>query len=259
MDNYGSDKEIYIVGEGEPFTHAILMNSAMPTLNIEKRNVVGLAFEPPQFLLNESMIGPFNEYVKRNVSRYFIGSTRGLPSTFIESYSYMWHVTPPRTITDKTNMISIMVSDKNHAPGHVYRHTMVQSILKTKFPIDIYGRGCRYYANDSRLKGEFTNDEPYETYHFHICIENFQTPAYMSEKYTNTILWGTTPLYWGATNPLFPEITIPLSGNITDDMAIIADIFYQPVKYKRYFSQDEIRPKLNLLKNVDSIFAPIDI
>jgi hypothetical protein len=254
MNNYGPDKEIYIVGEDEPFTHAFIMNTAMPVLNIPKENVVGLAFEPPQFLLNSSS-GPFIEYVKQNVSRYFIGTTEGLPPEFVSSYSYMWHITPPRTLPTKDKMISIMVSDKAQAPGHQYRHAMVQSILKTKYPIDIYGRGCRYYSNDARLKGEFTNNEPYENYHFHICIENFQTPSYTSEKYTNAILWGTTPVYWGATNPLFPEITIQLSGKMETDMALISNILYNPIQYKKYFSQYEIRPKLNLLNNLKEIFS----
>ena len=254
MDNYGPDKDIYIVGDDEPFTHAILMNTAMPSLSIPKENVVGLAFEPPQFLLN-SESGPFIEYVKNNVSTYFIGSNTGLPSVFTERYSYMWHITPPRTIPVKTRLMSIMVSDKNQAPGHIYRHSLVQAILQSRYPIDIWGRGCRYYGNDSRLKGEFTNNEPYESYHFHVCIENFQTPEYTSEKYTNAVLWGTTPVYWGAKNPLFTRITLPLTGVLKDDMAIIGNIFYEPVKYKRYFSQDEVRPRLNLLKNLDSIFS----
>jgi hypothetical protein len=254
MDNYGPDKKIYIVGEDEPFTHAILMNTAMPQMNLPKQNVVGLAFEPPQFLLNSNSIY-FIEYVNTNVSKYFIGKNADLPSSFIQSYAYMWHITPPRTIPNKDKMISIMVSDKTQAPGHQYRHSLVQAILKTKYPIDIYGRGCRYYSNDERLKGEFTNDEPYENYHFHICIENFQTPAYTSEKYTNSVLWGTTPIYWGATNPLFPEITIQLSGNIEQDMTLLLNITTNPIQYKKYFSQDEIRPSLNLLKNLDDIFS----
>ena len=254
MNNYGQDKEIYIVGEGEPFTHAFLMNTAMPSLSIPKENVIGLAFEPPQFLL-DNRSSSFIEYVKNNVSKYFIGSSTGLPSNFIERYSYMWHITPPRNLSQKTEWISIMVSDKNQAPGHIYRHQLVQAILQTRYPIDIYGRGCKYYSGDRRLKGEFTNDEPYEKYHFHICIENFQTETYTSEKYTNAILWGTTPIYWGAKNPLFPNITIGLSGNLTNDIALLANIMYQPIKYKRYFSQDDIRPQINLLKNLDSIFS----
>jgi len=254
MDNYGPDKEIYIVGDNEPFTHAILMNTAMPELSIPKKNVIGLAFEPPQFLLNSNS-GSFIEYVKNNVSKYFIGNSQGLPDVFIEKYSYMWHITPPRTIPQKNSLCSIMVSDKTQAPGHEYRHTFVREILKSNLPIDIYGRGCRYYSNDARLKGEFTNNEPYESYHFHICIENFQTYSYTSEKYTNALLWQTTPIYWGAIYPLFPDLTVKLSGNISEDMTLITNIINTPDKYKKYFSNDEILAKINLLKNLDTIFS----
>lgn len=254
MDNYGPDKEIYIVGDNEPFTHAFLMNTAMPALPLPKSNVVGLAFEPPQFLLN-SESGSFIEYVKNKVSKYFIGSSTGLPSEFKEIYSYMWHITPPTTLPVKDKLISIMVSNKNQAPGHIYRHSLVQAILQSRYPIDIWGRGCRFYGNDSRIKGDFTDNEPYENYHFHICIENFQTPNYTSEKYTNAVLWGTTPIYWGATNPLFPEYTITLSGNLKDDMALLLNIIHEPIKYKKFISQHKIRPQLNILKNLDTIFS----
>lgn len=254
MDNYGKDKDIYIVDEGESYTHVFLINTAAPVLNIPKENVVGLAFEPPALI--PDFTNAFVYYVKQNVGKYLIGTAvEGLPPNFVAHYSYMWHITPPpKPISEKNKMISIMVSQKNFAPGHKYRHEMVQAILKTQFPIDIYGRGCQFYSNDSRLKGEFTNDEPYENYHFHICIENFQTQSYTSEKYTNTVLWGTTPIYWGATETLFPNITIHLSGKISEDMGLLADLITNPIKYKKYFSQDEIRNKLNILKNLDKIF-----
>jgi len=254
MNNYGPDKEVYIVDENEPFTHAILMNTAMPQLSIPIKNVVGLAFEPPQFLLSSNTT-TFVEYVKNNVNKYFIGNSEGLPDAFLESYSYMWHITPPRVISSKSNLCSIMVSDKMQAPGHQYRPSSVREILKSDLPIDIYGRGCRYYSNDSRLKGEFTNDEPYESYHFHICIENFQTSAYSSEKYTNALLWQTTPVYLGAFHTIFPELTIKLSGNISDDMILITNIITRPDSYKKYFTNEEILSKINLLQNLDIIFS----
>ena len=34
----------------EAYTHVIIMNTAMPELNIPKNNVIGIAVEPPQFL-----------------------------------------------------------------------------------------------------------------------------------------------------------------------------------------------------------------
>ena len=57
-----------------------------------------------------------------------------------------------------------MVSRKNQAPGHIYRHYLVKEILKTNLPIDIWGNGCIYYKNikDNRIKGDFKEIEPYK-------------------------------------------------------------------------------------------------
>lgn len=255
LDNYGPDKEIYITNDDD-YTHVILWNTAMPqNIKVPKQNVIGLAFEPPIYL--NHLFTDFVKYAEKHISKYFIGSNEGLLSDiFIEDYSFMWHITPPRIEFKKHKHMSIMVSEKMYYIGHKYRHQLVQSILKTNLPIDIYGRGCRYYYGDDRLKGEFEDNEPYESYDFHICIENNQTPAYVSEKYTNSILCGTTPIYWGATNieSFFPNITISLSGNLEKDIYLLFDIMYNPNKYKKSISQDEIRPKMNLLKNLDKIF-----
>lgn len=259
MDNYGSDKEIYITNDDD-YTHVILMNTAMPdNIKVSKECVVGLAFEPPEFLTRDSIFGAFVEYAKRSVFKYLIGSNHCLEAPFVSGYSYMWHITPPpmRLLSKKTRIMSIMVSEKSYAPGHIYRHSLVKAILQSNLDIHIYGRGCRYYSGDSRLKGEFTDDELYEPYDFHICIENFQTPCYTSEKYTNCILWGTTPIYWGATNieSVFPNITIPLSGDLEKDMSMLSSIYINPGHYKKTIVQDDIRPKMNLLKNLDNIFS----
>jgi len=257
MDNYGPDKEIYIT-TGDDYTHAIIMNTAIiHDLKVSKERVIGLAFEPPDFLKQDSNFDNFVEYARVRLSKYFIGSLDGLPSPFISQYSFMWHITPPRRMVDKTRPMSIMVSEKTNAPGHIYRHSLVKAILQSNLNIDIYGRGCRYYSGDSRLKGDFSDDELYEHYHFHICIENFQTECYTSEKYTNCILWGTTPIYWGATNidAVFPNITIVLSGDLSKDMNMLSDILANSSIYKKTIIQEEIRPKMNILKNLDKIFS----
>jgi len=255
LDNYGPDKEIYITNDDD-YTHVILWNTAMPqNIKVPKQNVIGLAFEPPIYL--NRLFKDFIKYAEKQISKYFIGSNEGLSSDiFIQDYAFISHITPPRMQFNKHKHMSIMVSQKVYASGHKYRHQLVQSILKTNLPIDIYGRGCRYYYGDDRLKGEFKDNEPYESYDFHICIENNQTPAYVSEKYLNSILYGTTPVYWGATNieSFFPNITISLSGNLEKDIYLLFDIMYNPNKYKKSISQDEIRPKMNLLKNLDKIF-----
>ena len=253
MDNYGPDKDIYIVDD-DSYTHAIIMNTATPLLTIPKENVVGLAFEPTPFLA-PSFNSDFMKFAQKHIGKYFIGDSAGLPHPFINKYAFMWHITPPKREPIKDRSMSIMVSQKLDAPGHKYRHGLVRAILASDLDIDIYGRGCQYYSQDDRrVKGKFNDDEPYERYHFHICIENFSLPEYTSEKYTNTVLWGTTPIYLGAKNPIFPEDTIVLSGKLIEDLNLLRNILQTPEKYKRSFSQENIRPKLNLLKNLDQLF-----
>jgi len=256
MPNYGPNKEIYITNDDD-YTHAIIMNVAMPPLTIPKDRVIGIAFEPPALMPQWSTT--FMTYAQNHIGRYYIGDASGLPAPFTTGYCYQWHITPPEKPIWKDRLMSIMVSDKTFAPGHQYRHTLVKAILASDLNIDIYGRGCKYYSmnRDPRVKGDFTENEPYERYHFHICIENFSLPDYTSEKYTNSVLWSTTPIYWGATNALFPEETIRLSGDVEKDMALIRDILYKPAEYKREFDQERIRNRLSLLKNLDKIFSPI--
>jgi hypothetical protein len=150
--------------------------------------------------------------------------------------------------------MSIMVSHKSEAPGHLYRHVLVNAILQNGLDIDIYGNGCQFYKSDPRLKGKFEDNEPYENYEFHICIENFSLLDYTSEKYTNAILWNTTPVYLGAKNPLFPELTIALSGNITEDLTTIRNILEHPEKYRRLFNKEDVRKRLSLVEYMKNCF-----
>ncbi len=260
MPEYG--KTISIT-TGDDYTHAIILNIAMPALKkIPKANVIGLAFEPPPFL---ELTPAFIRYAEQYIGKYFIGdksyivgASKTLPDVFKEHYAYMWHITPLTYVPLKNKLMSIMVSNKNFAPGHKYRHALVDHILRAGFPIDIYGRGAvSRGVKDARLKGAFKELEPYEHYTFHICIENFVTNAYFSEKLTNTLLCGTTPIYLGCRNILdyFPANVIVLSGDIVKDMTLLRDILLQPRKYTANLNMNGIKEKLNLLKNVERLFG----
>lgn len=50
LENDPEFNKTYKFTVNNDYTHAIILNTAMPTLNILKENVIGLAFEPPQFL-----------------------------------------------------------------------------------------------------------------------------------------------------------------------------------------------------------------
>jgi hypothetical protein len=184
IDNYGPNKDIYLTN-GEDYNHVIILNAAMPDIqHIPKKNVIGFAFEPIQFL---GLTEEFVMYAQTYIGKYYIGDKMNLPEPFVERFSHMWHNPPLKHIPLKNKPISMMVSEKNTQSGHKYRHDLINKILETSLPIDIYGRGCMYYEylGDDRVKGKFTELEPYENYEFHICIENFETNHYFSEKITN--------------------------------------------------------------------------
>ena len=73
LDNYGPDKALYITTEDD-YTHAIILNTAMPVLkNIGKANVLGLAFEPPPFL---QLTPAFIQYAQTYIGKYFIDQSK---------------------------------------------------------------------------------------------------------------------------------------------------------------------------------------
>lgn len=239
----------------DDYTHVIIYNTAMPELYIPKERVIGLAFEPIPFLgLDE----PFIEYAEKYIGKYFIGDKYDLPPPFLEYYSYMWHCTPLHYIPVKYNPMSIIVTNKIYAPGHIYRHELVEAILNTDLPIDIYGNGCFCYENyqDSRVKGEFKDYEPYENYLFHIAIENYQSNHYFSEKIVNSLLCSTIPIYLGCNNidHYFPGNIITLSGVMEEDMILLEDILLNSSIYMKNIDVSLIKKKTNLLLNLNDLF-----
>jgi len=257
MANYGPDKEIYITNDDD-YSHVIILNTAMPQLraDVPKENVIGFAFEPPQFL---NVTPEFIRYAQSHIGKYFIGDATGLPEPFVERYSHMWHnpFNPEGSgsIT-KDRIMSIMVSEKTREAGHAYRHKLVNAILETDLPIDVYGRGCRYYnyLGDARVKGEFQEAEPYLPYMYHIAIENFETNAYFSEKIVNALLARTVPIYMGCLtiNEHFPNMVIRLSGDLRKDMQLLAAICADPETYVKTIDIEHVKNVVYLLRNVGS-------
>ena len=256
MKNYGPENDIYITNDDD-YSHVIILNTAMPTIapTVPKENVIGFAFEPPKFL---NLSNQFIEYAKKNIGKYFIGDADGLGEPFVERYSHMWYNPPLPREPVKTRAMSIMISDKTSEIGHEYRHKIVNRILESNLPIDIYGRGCRFYSfmGDDRVKGEFKELEPYETYKFHVCIENLSVNHYFSEKIMNPLLCNTTPIYMGCKNidHYFEDNTIKLSGNIDDDMKRLDAICRNPDHYRIPIDVEKVKDRIYLLRNIRELY-----
>ena len=251
LEFYGKNKSI-VITDDDDYTHAIIINTTMPQLKIPKQNVIGLAFEPIQFL---GLTTSFVEYAQKYIGKYFIGDKHNLPAPFIEHFGYMWHSRPPKEITYKPNLMSIVVSEKQFAPGHIYRHKLVQQIIAHNLPIDIYGRGSNKYSYN-RTRGGFNDAEPYESYLFSVCIENFQCNHYFSEKIITPLLHNCMPVYLGCKNidQYFDNMN-NLSGNIDNDILLLTEIIKNPESYyKPTYNQKNIKT-VNLLENVVDLYS----
>uniref|UniRef100_A0A6C0DQG8 Fucosyltransferase C-terminal domain-containing protein n=1 Tax=viral metagenome TaxID=1070528 RepID=A0A6C0DQG8_9ZZZZ len=251
---YGEGKD-FVFTILDDYTHAIILNKAMPKLNIPKERVIGLAQEPIPFLrLNDEFIS----YAQQYIGKYYVSDKGNLPDPFIEGNAFIYYYRPFPDVK-KPNLISIMVSNKAFSSGHTYRHHLVQRILQTNLPIDIWGRGCFIYerTKDPRLKGNFKMYEPYTGYKYHIAIENFETNYYFSEKIINPLLLGTVPIYLGCKNidKFFPNQYVKLTGNLDIDMNILELLCIMPEHYMKTIDIPGVENKVNLLKNMKSLFS----
>lgn len=259
IENYGVGKDIYITCEDD-YSHAIILNTTMPTLDIDKKNVIGLACEPFPFL---GITPEFVEYAKKYIGKYLIGDKMGFDSPFIEHHGFMWFDHPdPSKIIEKKKLMSIVFSEKTGAPGHKYRRELVNKIITNRLPIDIYGRGCDFLPKNIRsmpnIKGSFTGTEPYDEYIFTIAIENFASNQYFSEKIMTPIMCDTIPIYFGCKNieENVGNRHIPLSGKLLKDIALIKDILQNSYKYIKEIvtAKEEIFNKVNFLKKIEKLF-----
>jgi hypothetical protein len=258
MENYGSDKDIYITIDDD-YTHALIINFGMPELkDIPKQNVVGLAHEPTIFIMQRANDNKLS-YIKNNIGKYFIGDTI-FEEPFITNFSYMVYNTPLSYKPIKKKLMSIIISEKCDLWfGYRYRYKIVDLILRNNLPIDIYGRGTKNFKhlNNEYVKDEFSHSEPYLDYTFHICIENFITDHYFSEKIMNPLMTSTIPIYLGCRNikEYFGDNVITMSGSVEKDIDLLIDITNNPHKYVRNIDVESVKKKVSLLHNLDSIFS----
>ena len=251
FDFYGENKKVYITAD-DNYTHAIIINTMMPHLKIPKENVIGLAFEPNPFL---NITHEFVNYAQQHIGKYLIGNAEGLPPLFVSHFGYMWHSRPPKEITLKEKVMSIVVSNKRSAPGHMYRHQLIEQIIKNRLPIDIYGHGSSQYSYHT-VKGSFDDAEPYENHLFSVCIENYKCGHYFSEKIITPLLYNCMPIYKGSDfiNNYFDDI-IKITGVVDDDIKLLTEILKDPYKHYKPTYNDKNKKTVNLIANVEQLFA----
>ena len=267
-NEYGKTKKIYITTT-ETYTHVFLLNCPIPpNIHVEKECVIGFAHEPPNNSFLNLYYNNFIEFAQKNIGKYFIGSTIGLPSPpFVGHHGFLFHEIPSNISimpSKKTKIMSIMVSHKSYTIGHKYRHALVSYILKYRLPIDIWGNGAKFYKQrfpeNNNIYGDFKSmAEMCDNYMFTIAIENTSHDHYFTEKIVNPFMYHTIPLYWGCKKieEYFPNYSIKLTGNINMDIITIGRVLKNPEYFRLKHRGDieDILDKVNLINNVERIIS----
>lgn len=208
---------------------------------IPKYRRFGLTFEPRSY-------SPALEKWRDDVGRFLVSGDasdlrENAKSPFLSHYCFLPFVPViPKAERNyerwlaRPYVMSIMVSEKKDAPGHQYRHSLCEAIVREDLPIHIYGRGSHHYPSHSR--GEFNSLELYDDYKFTVAVENFVEHNYFSEKVTNPIARNTVPLYLGANvdEYLGSEFGHRLSGQLDADMALLRQVLKHPEAYYVYLA-----------------------
>jgi hypothetical protein len=226
-------KNMKIVDD-DNYTHAVIINHGTPQLKVPKERVLGLMHEPFEILDSSSYL----PYIKENIGTYICHDKKRFPNwpCFQEGICYLAPQVPIYGEKDefenvsKPYRMSIIASDKTYFSGHALRHELIKRILKTNLDIHIYGRGCRYYQGDSRVKGIVEHKpDAFSPYEYSIAIENASYRYWVTEKFYDPILCNSIPIYWGAsevskifTNESHIDIT---NKNINDMMDIIINTY----------------------------------
>jgi hypothetical protein len=149
------------------------------------------------FLVEPKSIHPGHyQYALDNAERlkYIISYDREFFNNKINNFI---HIPPPfgawindndRKIYDKNLNISFIASTKILCEEHKYRQQIVNKLSNI---CDVYGKGRREIKN--KIDG-------LRNYRFSVCMENYITDLYYTEKILDCFLTGTIPIYWGTKN-----------------------------------------------------------
>lgn len=98
--------------------------------------------------------------------------------------------------------VSIVMTNRNVAPGHPLRHQLYERRKEIRIPFDIYrGTWNQFEPMADTLPMPPWPNKKWKVNvfdcMFHICIEGFKNSYYYSEKLIDCLITKTVPIYWG--------------------------------------------------------------
>ena len=191
------------------FDYLVVCGKASPT-GFPKDRVMGIIMEPSWtpnwdrqmasyagtiFVHDNSLFKFRNDETTRIIERPSLMFTEFYNSP--ETVDYFLN-----TDFKKTKKVNIIVSGMNNRSyGNTYnqRITFVETVIKQKLPIEIYGR--LWQPNGEWIKGPFERKlDVLRPYEFSVGIENSCERNYISEKFFDSYMVNTVPVYYGCPN-----------------------------------------------------------
>jgi hypothetical protein len=233
----------YDLTYGDDYTHLIIFNSPNCRINISKENIYGFIQEP-SWKINLMNISNLSSYCNK------IFYPKKIFENVIESPTIMLHhcwFKPQRgeiqyqkfntkTLIEKEHKkdrtLSIIVSNRQDIceigdDKYYRRQKFIETLLNSDLDFDMYGLG--WNLNDNRYKGYLFNKiDGLSRYKYSICLENCNENGYITEKFIDSLLTNTIPIYNGAPDieKYYPNMYeyLNLEGDVVNDIKKIISL-----------------------------------
>ena len=210
--------------------------------NTIPQNLTPVPPETIRFFVTTEPWGDYNKIILENPQAYTYLLTQypellsQIPnSTFLIGNGSF--VDPAPNIKKKFG-VSIVMTNRNVAPGHPLRHELYARRKEVKIPFDIYRGTWNQFGptEDTLPMPPWPNrKEKVMVFDcmFHICIEGFKHDYYYSEKLIDCFVTKTVPLYWGCTviGDYFNECGMIIVDSVDDIIGACNQLM--PDVYKR--------------------------
>jgi len=224
------------------------------TKNLNFYNSLLIACEPPSVKkYEEKFLKQFN-YIFCSDPKYFKKFRCNIPI-------FPWHVGINREEKKKLNnlyldelqdlnikknkLISVIVTEKNLCKEHKIRKEIIEDILKNfGSEIDVFGRD-QLFISDKK--------DALQSYHYHICIENYFGDNFFSEKILDPLLMRSNPIYLGSRNikKFFDTEFYALSQDKLKNLNLIENILSKKENFFEFEKQRQmVIQKYNFFKNI---------
>ncbi|WP_297089115.1 glycosyltransferase family 10 [uncultured Draconibacterium sp.] len=164
----------------------ICYNKFIPEQYDEKKSNILLAIESPALIEHEDWIKPYMNFDGEVSFKNFFGLENYVccRTLYVNNDNFV-NIEVGTLFKDKSELVSIVSSNKRFLEGHKLRHSVVKQYGQD---LNIFGSGYQKFGN---IDAAFTKHK------FQIVIENGKYPEYVSEKFFDCIKTQTVPIYWG--------------------------------------------------------------